>query len=109
MLQEILLVHHTHTDIGYTHDQPIVWALNRQFIDDMLDQLDRTQDWPAGSRPIWTCEVTQTLRHWLATTTPANVQRFRIAPNVFAEGLSELGVVKQANALRTQIPAIPAA
>jgi alpha-mannosidase len=79
MLQEILLLHHTHTDIGYTHDQPIVWALNRQFIDDMLDQLDRTQDWPAGSRPIWTCEVTQTLRHWLATTTPANVERFQRA------------------------------
>src|SRR5258708_18854236 len=79
MLQEILLLHHTHTDIGYTHDQPIVWALNRQFIDDMLDQLDRTQDWPAGSRPIWTCDVTQTLRHCLATTTPANVQRFQRA------------------------------
>ena len=79
MIREILLLQHTHTDIGYTHDQPIVWALNRQFIDEALDELDRTQDWEAGSRPIWTCEVTETLRHWLQTTTPANIERFRRA------------------------------
>lgn len=79
MIREILLLHHTHTDIGYTHDQPIVWELNRQFIDDMLDAIDRTGDWEAGSRPIWTCEVTQTLRHWLRNTTPDNIGRFQQA------------------------------
>ena len=67
MLREILVIHHTHTDIGYTHDQPIVWELNRQFIDDILEEIDRTQDWDTSSRPIWTCEVTETLRHWLRT------------------------------------------
>ena len=70
---------HTHTDIGYTHDQPVVWALNRQYLDEALDELDRTQGWDAASRPIWTCEVTQTLRHWLATTTPTNIERFQRA------------------------------
>jgi hypothetical protein len=41
MIREILLLHHTHTDIGYAHDQPIVWELNRQFIDEELDEIDR--------------------------------------------------------------------
>lgn len=42
MISEILLLHHTHTDIGYTHEQPIVWELNRQFIEDALDEIERT-------------------------------------------------------------------
>ena len=79
MIREILLIHHTHTDIGYTHDQPIVWELNRQYLDDALDEIERTQDWDAASRPIWTAEVTQTLRHWVAAATPRDLERFRLA------------------------------
>ncbi len=79
MIREILLLHHTHTDIGYTHDQPIVWELNRQYLDDALDEIERTQDWDPASRPIWTCEVTQTLRHWLSTATPRDLERLRQA------------------------------
>ncbi|MCX6019708.1 MAG: hypothetical protein NTZ50_14630 [Chloroflexi bacterium] len=79
MLNEILLLHHTHTDIGYTHDQPTVWELNRQFIDDALDEIDRTADWDADSRPIWTCEVTSMLEYWKRTTAPRNIERFNAA------------------------------
>jgi len=79
MMREILVIHHTHTDIGYTHDQPIVWELNRQFIDDMLDEIDRTQDWDPISQPIWTCEVTETLRHWLRTAGLTQIDRFKRA------------------------------
>ncbi len=79
MIREILVIHHTHTDIGYTHDQPIVWELNRQFIDDMLDEIDRTQDWDTSSRPIWTCEVTETLRYWLRTAGLPQIDRFKRA------------------------------
>ena len=79
MIREILVIHHTHTDIGYTHDQPIVCELNRQFIDDTLDEIDRTEDWDASSRPIWTCEVTETLRHWLRTAGSVQIDRFKRA------------------------------
>lgn len=79
MIREILILHHTHTDIGYTHNQPTVWELNRQFIEEMLDEIDRTQDWEPSSRPIWTCEVTETLRYWLRSTRPANMERFKRA------------------------------
>ncbi|GAB4161889.1 MAG: hypothetical protein Fur005_19790 [Roseiflexaceae bacterium] len=79
MIREILLLHHTHTDIGYTHDQPIVWELNRQFIDDALEQIDLTAGWDADSRPIWTCEVIGTLLHWLRSASPAQIAHFRQA------------------------------
>lgn len=79
MINEILLLHHTHTDIGYTHAQPVVWELNRLFIDDALDEIERTADWDPDSRPIWTCEVTETLRYWLNQATPHDRERFRRA------------------------------
>ena len=44
MIREILFVHHTHTDIGYTHPQPVVFELHRRFIDEALDIADDTAD-----------------------------------------------------------------
>ncbi len=79
MINEILILHHTHTDIGYTHEQPIVWELNRQFIEDALDEIDRTAAWDKPSQPIWTCEVTSTLRHWLRTAGEDQIARFKQA------------------------------
>jgi hypothetical protein len=43
-LATILLVHHSHTDVGYTHDQPIVWELYRRFLDAALDACERDLD-----------------------------------------------------------------
>ena len=40
MINEILFVHHSHTDIGYTHPQPVVFELHRRFIDEALDIAD---------------------------------------------------------------------
>lgn len=79
MLNEILLLHHTHTDIGYTHEQPVIWELNRQFIDDALEQIDLTSSWDLPSRPIWTCEVTEPLRHWMRYASESQLERFRAA------------------------------
>lgn len=58
MITELLLVHHTHTDIGYTHPQPIIFELHSRFIDAALDLAD------ADSLFRWTCEVTGTTRQW---------------------------------------------
>jgi len=43
-LETIYLVHHSHTDIGYTYDQPILWEMERRFIDDAIDLCEKYLD-----------------------------------------------------------------
>ena len=79
MIKEILLVHHSHTDIGYTHPQPVVLELQRRFIDTALDYLEETADWPLGSRLTWTCEVTGVTLDWWRQASEEQQQRFLAA------------------------------
>ena len=72
----IYLTQHSHCDLGYTHDLPIVRELARRYIDDALDLADRTADYDDASKFRWTCEVTAIVEHWLRAATPAQVQRF---------------------------------
>jgi hypothetical protein len=57
-LDTIYFIHHTHTDIGFTHDQEVVFDLHRQFIDQAIDLCEQTADYPDGSALRWTCECT---------------------------------------------------
>ncbi|WP_424952903.1 hypothetical protein [Deinococcus sp.] len=79
MIQEVLLVHHSHTDVGYTHPQPVVMELHRRFIDLALTQIERTADWPDDSRFRWTCEVTGVTLDWWRHASPGARKRFLAA------------------------------
>ena len=76
MIREIYLVHHSHTDIGYTHPQPVVMELHRRFIDRALDDIDRTRDWPEDSRFRWTCEVSGVTLDWWQRASQRDRARF---------------------------------
>ena len=76
-IREILVLHHSHLDVGYTHSQPIVRELHREYIDQALEMLSETADWPEHSRPKWTCEVTSPVMHWMETADEKDLQRFQ--------------------------------
>lgn len=75
-IKEILVLHHSHLDVGYTHSQPILWEMQREYLDLALDFLDATADYPAQSLPRWTCEVTSPIIRWLETASAHNIARF---------------------------------
>jgi hypothetical protein len=74
-IRELLLLHHTHTDLGYTHPQPVIWELHDRYLDEAIDLCEQTADWPEPCRMKWTCEVTGTFLHWLERASEAQVCR----------------------------------
>ena len=76
MLKTLYLIHHSHTDLGYTHSQPVVRHLHNRYIDIALREIERTRDYPEGSRMKWTCETLYPVFDWLAQASPAERERF---------------------------------
>src|SRR5258708_25839025 len=75
LIKELLVLLHTHVDLGYTHPQPVVWELHDRYLEEALDLCERTSDWPEPCRMKWTCELTCTFLHWLERAPQARVHR----------------------------------
>lgn len=76
--KEVLILHHSHVDVGYTHPQSMYWELQKDYLEAALDMLDRTEGWPDDlSRPRWTAEATAPLLRWLQTATPEGIARLK--------------------------------
>jgi hypothetical protein len=76
--KEVLILHHSHVDVGYTHPQSMYWELQEDYLSAALDMLDRTDDWPDDlSRPRWTAEVTAPVMRWLQSATTDDVARLK--------------------------------
>ena len=89
-IEEILVLHHSHLDVGYTHSQPILWRLQTEYLSQALDWLEETAHLPEYYRPKWTCEATEPVRRWLAQASPDQVARFRTLCEQGRIGLSAL-------------------
>ena len=74
-LDTIYVIHHTHTDVGFTNDQPIFWEMQYRFIDDALGLIERYGDNPPESRFRWTVETTVGLDAWLKTASAREIDR----------------------------------
>jgi len=75
-LEKLYLIHHSHTDIGFTHEQPVALDLHAQFIDQAIDECERTADFPEGSALKWTCEVAYPVIYWLRRRPDRQIERF---------------------------------
>lgn len=90
-VKEILMLHHSHLDVGYTHSQPILWELQNEYIGEAIAWLERTADLPDGVRPKWTCEATEPVRRWLLRASESERGRFRA---LVAEGRIGLAALR---------------
>lgn len=90
-IDEILLLHHTHTDIGYTHAQPVLWELQHRFIDRAIDLCEEFADAPEVSRARWTCEVSEPVMHWMKRAKSRQLDRFRALAEA---GLMDVGALQ---------------
>ncbi len=76
-IETIYLIHHSHTDVGYTHDQPIVWDLQTRFIDEAIDLAERYADSDSDGAFRWTVETTSVLKRWLEQASTHDIERFQ--------------------------------
>jgi hypothetical protein len=89
-VDEILVLHHSHLDVGYTHSQPIVWELQGEYIAQTIDWLEQTTDLSPDAQPKWTCEATEPVLRWLADASPSQKSRFFTLVQQGRIGLSAL-------------------
>lgn len=75
----VYILPHSHVDIGYTERQTVVEKKQIQNILTALDLIDKTKDYPEGSRFRWNSEVLWAVDSFLKTASPADVTRFENA------------------------------
>ena len=73
----LYFIHHSHTDIGYTHDQPIVFDLHGRFLDEALYLADKYSDRDSDGAFRWTVETTYVLYRWLGQASAGQIERFK--------------------------------
>lgn len=73
---EIAFLHHSHTDIGYSHHQSEVIQIHIKNIRDALNQIERTKNYPAGSRFKWNIESAWALENFWAVASKSEKAAF---------------------------------
>jgi alpha-mannosidase len=69
-------LHHSHTDIGYSHLQPEVVKIHIKNIDDVLRMIEATRNLPAEARFKWNIESLWAVENYLKQASPAQEKQF---------------------------------
>ncbi|MFN0014457.1 MAG: glycoside hydrolase [Saprospiraceae bacterium] len=88
--RDIALVHHAHTDIGYSHYQEEVAAIHTENIRQALRMVESTRGYPDGSRFVWNVESLWAVENFLQEATRVETQQFVQAVRGGQIGLSAL-------------------
>lgn len=72
----LYFIHHSHTDIGYSHLQPEVEKIHNKNIDDALQLIEATKDYPEGSKFKWNIESIWAVENYLKQASPVQKQKF---------------------------------
>lgn len=75
-IRELLIYHHSHLDVGYTHHPATVWARQGDYLRLAMDLAERYADRPTGERFKWTAESSAVVERFLQTASKAEVDRF---------------------------------
>lgn len=105
-IKELLIINHTHTDIGYTDYADTLFRHQREIIDDALDLVEHEQGRDADSQFKWTCEVSAITADWFRNASEAQKDRFHDFYNRGLVGVGAMPVhwtplISPANAIRS--------
>ncbi len=75
-IQTVYLIHHSHTDVGYTHDQQVIWELYGRFLAEALLLAEKYASEESDAAFRWTVETTAPLMRWLEQASQSEVDRF---------------------------------
>ncbi|MFV8346998.1 glycoside hydrolase [Flavobacterium sp. ZB4P13] len=74
--RELNFIHHSHTDIGYSHLQPEVLRIHLKNIDDALEMIEKTKKFPAEAKFKWNIESLWAVENYLKQASPTQKERF---------------------------------
>jgi alpha-mannosidase len=75
-ISTVYLANHSHTDLGFTDHQDVVFRQHLEFIDRAIELCEYTADAPEESRYRWVCEGTGVTERWLRQASDKQVERF---------------------------------
>jgi alpha-mannosidase len=74
--RELNFIHHSHTDIGYSHLQPEVLKIHLKNIDDALVMIEKTKDYPIGAKFKWNIESLWAVENYMKQASPSQKEKF---------------------------------
>jgi hypothetical protein len=75
-IQQLDLIHFSHTDYGFTDHPPVCRDMQRRYLDLALDAALATTDAPEGERFKWTTETTIAVEDWWNAARPERREEF---------------------------------
>ncbi len=72
----LYLLHHSHSDIGYTHHQSEVEKMHHEFFNEAVELFDKTENYPEGSRFKWNVEVCWAVESYLESCSQKEKENF---------------------------------